>query len=235
MSGSNPVPSGPSEGRPGPRFDVTAVRDEGAFAEARRHSRLVRMLRVGLPAIVVLGTAAFVGSTYLGSAQQIDFSNIKVDPNGVVMEQPNVSGFQNNGLAYRLQAERAVQDNANPDFVTLETVDALIGLSATDNAQVDAGRGVYDTKGSTIALTGGIVISTGAGLTARMDEANVNLNEGTVLSSRPVEIDATEGRISADSMEMRDGGRRMVFRGTVRMTFTPAAASPPAQAAAAAP
>ncbi len=238
MSGSLPLPGARSgtERLRSHGFDVSAVRDEDSFAAARRHSRWVRLLRVGLPAMVVVGVGVFAVSAYFGSAPAIDFSNIRVDPNGVVMEQPNVSGFQNNGLAYRLQAVRAVQDNATPDIVRLETVDATFGLSANDTATVGAGRGIYDTKRSTIALSGGITIITTGGVHATMEEADVDLERGTVRSSRPVAIEATEGRINADAMEMLDGGRRMLFRGTVRMTFTPVGGvAAPVAAAAAAP
>lgn len=203
------------------RLEVTAVRDASAFAKARRHSRLVRSLRLVLPALVVVGGAGFAVKSYVGGALSlpVGFADVSIRSDALVMEKPHVSGFQDNGQAYEVRAERAIQSAANPREVTLEGIAASIGFGNGDNAVVDAGRGLLNTIASTLQLTEGITVTTTSGVEARLEHADVDLESGTMHSERPVEVRSAEGTIRGNEIEISEGGKRIVMRRGVSMTL----------------
>ena len=78
---------------------------ERAFRAARRHSRMVRVLRVALPAAVVLVTLAVVLVTYFNPLRMlgklpIDIGNLVVSGTKITMEQPRLAGFTRDARAY---------------------------------------------------------------------------------------------------------------------------------------
>jgi lipopolysaccharide export system protein LptC len=217
------------------RLEVTAYRDARTFSRAKRHSGLVRLLRIVLPAVIVVAGGAFVGKAFFtggDSALPVGFGSISVRPDGLVMEKPHVSGFQNNGEAYEVRADRAIQNAADPRLVTLEGIAGLIGLGGDDNASVAAGNGQLNTVQSTLSLTNGITVTTKSGMEARLEHADVDLDNGRMSSSRPVEIRSTDATIHGNEVEITEGGRRIIMRRGVSMTLS-ANRSPAAMAAAA--
>ena len=68
---------------------------QNAFNAARRHSRRVRLLRILLPAMGVAGIAAIFALTRLGLPLDLDLSaaRLSITPNAVIMEHPNLTGF----------------------------------------------------------------------------------------------------------------------------------------------
>ena len=95
---------------------------ERAFRVARRHSRLVRILRVAIPLAVVAGLTAITLVTYYNPLRvlnklPIDISNLVVSGSKVTMEQPRLSGFTKDARAYEFTADAAAQDLTKPDIV----------------------------------------------------------------------------------------------------------------------
>src|SRR5574340_764819 len=71
---------------------------ERAFRAARRHSRIVRTLRVALPLAVALAVLGIVAVTYFNPLRMltrlpIDVGNLVVSGTRITMEQPRLTGF----------------------------------------------------------------------------------------------------------------------------------------------
>ena len=72
---------------------------EARFAVAARHSRMVRMLRVAVPAAVVLAMAAIVSVSVFNPFRMllpklpVDIGNLVVSGTKITMESPHLSGF----------------------------------------------------------------------------------------------------------------------------------------------
>jgi lipopolysaccharide export system protein LptC len=202
---------------------ATGQRSGAAFARARRHSAFVRGLRILLPAAVILGAGGSFGYTFVLNYQigPVGFDRVSVDAESVVMERAHVSGMQANGQPYGMMADKAVQDISEPNLVRLEGVDVMVGLENQEQAAVISPRGVFDSDSGLLVLSDGIKVTTQGGVEALLEDANVDLQTGKIVSDRPIEVVADDRTIRADGIEISSGGTRMVFRGGVRMTLAP--------------
>src|SRR5689334_12670381 len=90
-----------------------------AFRAARRHSRLVRVLRVTVPVVVVGSLASTVLATYLNPLRMLpnmpSVDNVVISGSKITMEKPRVSGYTQDGRAYDMSAVAARQDLTKPD------------------------------------------------------------------------------------------------------------------------
>ena len=208
-------------GRPESLLEVTAVRGEAVFAAAKRHGRLVGLLRVALPVLVVLGGVGFVAAIYVVPKFKSSFSfgKIEIQSNALVMDAPKVSGFSGTHQSYELSAQRATQSLENPKVVTLETIAARLGLESDATANVGAGRGIYDSQHETLRLQDGISIKTANGYQATLEDANVDLKNGTFASDHPIELRSSDSTIRGNKIEISDGGRRIMVTQGVSMTL----------------
>ena len=203
------------EARSSSRIEVADIGVGADFAAAARHSKRVRILRVALPAIAVLAVAGYFLATRLQSAIDaipIDFDDIEVTAEAVVIERPRLTGYQAGGEAYEVTAERAIHQNDNPDFLTLENVQAMIQLPGGATAWFAAPAGEYDTRASMMRLTGGLLMTIDTGIEATLDEITVDVANGVIRSARPFELEAANVTIRGNNLEMtpnsvRIGGR----------------------------
>ena len=209
------------------RYDPTRRGGEEAFRTAQRHSRLVRTLRIVLPALAAAGILLFWASAHFipsDLAGLVSKAGIDVKSNSVVMDAPHISGFEGTRRAYEVKAARAIQSLDDPKVLTFEKINAHIGLEDAGTATVDAGTGIYNGNSNTLELKDGISIQTTSGYAATIREAAVDLAKGSLQSAMPVEIHAKEGSLRANSIEVTERGKFVAFRGGVSVTFMPPAA-----------
>lgn len=227
------------EGLPGlsERLQVTAIREPAAFARARRHSLMVRVLRVVLPAGVLLAAGgafsySFIFSYAIGPVQ---YQDVKVEADALVMHEAHLSGVQSNGQPYEMTAAKATQSTTQPHLISLEGIDATIAADGGETARVKASAGNYDSDAAFLRLSDGITVTTESGMEATLDEAEMNLQTGRIVSSRPVEVSSADRTINANEVEIEGGGKSIRFRRGVRMTLHPnagpAGAAPAVEAA----
>ena len=198
---------------------------ERAFRSARRHSRLVRVLRITVPAIVALGLIVITLMTYLNPLRMlaklpINIDNLVVSGTKVTMEQPRLSGFTSDARAYEFTADTAAQDMTRPDIVELRNIRAKVEMQDKSTMEMTALTGVYDAKGETLKLNRNILLNSSTGYQGRMSEATVDIRKGNVVSERPVEIKLLQGTLNANRLEIVDSGDVVRFHGGVVMDLT---------------
>lgn len=213
----------------------TAARRK-AFAAALRHSRTVRWLRILLPLAGVVGVAAFFVLTQLGLPIALDLSaaRLSVTPNAVIMEQPNLSGFDADGHEYSVRADRAIQPLTTPDRVRLEAIRATLAAAGQGTTTVSADSGQYDHRDRTLRLEGSIAVQSSEGYALRMTDVDIDFRAGSMQSGNPVTVTYADSEITGQRFLATDGGRRLLFDGGVRTVVIPPkrdAAAKPAQAA----
>jgi lipopolysaccharide export system protein LptC len=203
------------------RIETAAASDERRFRAARRHSGLVRVLRILLPAVIVGAVGGFVTLAYVGSVgiPGVSFKSIDLKSDSLVMDSPHVSGFSGSAQSYELSADRAVQNLRNPEVVTLEGIDARLGIETGDTAKLYAGRGIYDSKAETVSLRDKITVKTSTGYEAEFDSADVDLKNGTLQATEPVELRSADGTIRGNQVEIVEGGKRIIVKNGVSMTL----------------
>lgn len=205
-------------GAPGP----AAARGKAVVA-ARRHSRYVRILRVLLPLVGLAAVGVFFVLTQLGLPGALDLSaaRLSITPNAVIMERPNITGFDGEHREYSVVAERAIQPLLTPDQVRLEAIEARLVAAGDGATTVTAESGDYDHTARTLRLEGAITVDSDQGLALRMKDADIDFNAATMRSDHPVTVIYADGETVGQRFRATDGGKRIRFEGGVRTTIMP--------------
>src|SRR5215831_1780152 len=195
-----------------------------AFRAARRHSRLVRILRIAIPCTVAFALGIITLMTYLNPLRMlaklpINIDNLVVSGTKVTMEQPHLSGFTSDARAYELVADTAAQDMTKPDIVELRNIRAKVQMQDKSNMEMTAVTGVYDSKGETLKLAREIVLNTPE-YQGRLSEALVDIRNGNVVSDHPVEVKFLQGTLNANRLNIYVSGALLRFHGGVVMDMT---------------
>ena len=195
-----------------------------AFRAARRHSRVVRTLRVAIPLAVALGFTGFFLLVYFNPLRMlaklpVDIGSLVVAGTKITMEQPRLSGFTGDARAYELSADAAKQDLTKPDLIELRNIHAKVQMQDKSTVEVSATAGIYDSKGDTLKLDQNIVLSSSTGYRGRLSQATIDIRKGHVLSEQPVEVELLQGTLNANRLEIVDSGDLVRFDGGVKMTL----------------
>ena len=216
---------------------------EARFAIAARHSRMVRVLRIAVPAAVILAMAAIVAVSVFNPFRlllpklPLDVGNLVVSGTKITMESPHLSGYTPDQRPYELWAKTATQDITDPDHVGLKTLRAKILMEDRSTVTLDALNGLFDTKEQQLDLHKNIFLQTSTGYEARLSQAFVDMGKGTVTSDEHVDVKLLNGTLTADRLRITGGGEVVRFEGNVVMNLDklPPAESPSSEPTPAAP
>ena len=219
---------------------------EARFARAARHSRMVRLLRVAVPAAVVLAMAGIVAVSIFNPFRMLlpkiplDMGNLVVSGTKITMESPHLAGYSTDQRPYELWAKAAIQDLTDPDHVELKTLRAKVMMEDKSTVTMDARTGYFDSKQQLLDLRKDIFLQSSTGYEARMSQAYVDINKGTVTSDEHVDVKLLNGTLTADKLRIFNSGEVVRFEGNVVMNLDnlsppeeppapPVAAPPPAR------
>lgn len=216
---------------------------EARFAIAARHSRIVRVLRIAVPAAVILSLAAIIVVSIFNPFRMLlpklplEIGNLVVSGTKITMESPHLSGYSPDRRPYEVWAKTAIQDVTDPDHVELHTLRAKVLMEDRSTVTLDALNGLMDTKQQLLDLHKDIYLQTTAGYEAWLSQAFVDMGKGTVTSDEHVDVKWADGTLSADKLKITGGGEVVRFDGHVVMNIDklPPAESAPEQAANASP
>jgi lipopolysaccharide export system protein LptC len=209
--------------RPGPGWMGEQGTRDRAFRAARRHSLLVRLLRIVLPISGLLALAAlFVVSWVSAPAPyEITVADKYISLDGIVMDRPTLTGFDKSNRRYKVSASQAVQNITTPSQVRLSDISAEVTLPDKGSATITAGGGDYDNSRDTLKLIGGIQVESTLGYRVSMKNAEVNLQSGTLTSTNPVTIRYQDSEITGDTISVSDGGKVIVLEGRIQSSLMP--------------
>jgi lipopolysaccharide export system protein LptC len=208
-----------ADGQPTTQDEALDERRRAAFVAAHRHSRRVRLIRVGIIAAVALGVAGLAGALFLGGRKQpegISLGSIGVEGSRVTMSAPRLTGFRSDSRPYEVTARAATQDIKAPSLIDLQDLDARIGMGDQGSGHVTARKGLYDSVKETLRLTQDVVMRTDRGYELRMSEGDIDFKAGSLVTDNPVEAQMKASTVAADRLRVSDGGRKLVFEGRVR-------------------
>jgi lipopolysaccharide export system protein LptC len=217
---------------------------EARFAIATRHSRMVRALRIAVPAAVILAMAAVIAVSIFNPFRMLlpklplDMGNLVVSGTKITMESPHLSGYTPDRRPYEMWAVTATQDVTDPDHVDLKKLRAKVLMEDQSTVTLDALNGLFDSKEQLLDLHKDIYLQTTTGYEAWLTQAFVDMGKGTVTSDEHVDVKWLDGTLSADKLRITGGGEVVRFEGHVVMNLDrlntdstsqqPAATAPPA-------
>ena len=197
---------------------------DARFAVAARHSRLVRILRIAVPAAVVLSMATIVLVSVFNPFRMllpklpIDMGNLVVSGTKITMESPHMSGYTaTDRRPYEVWAKTATQDVTDPDHLDLKTLRAKVLNQDQTTVTLDAREGMMNNKDQLLDLHHDIFLQTSSGYEARLDQAFVDMGKGTVSSDSHVDVKLTNGTLTSDRLRITGGGEVIRFEGNVVM------------------
>jgi lipopolysaccharide export system protein LptC len=203
-----------------PAFDAGL---EARFAVAARHSRMVRILRISVPAAVVLAMAVIVFVSLYNPFRMllpklpVDIGNLVVSGTKITMEAPHMAGFSTDRRPYELWAKTATQDLTNPDQVELSVLRAKVQMEDRSTVTMDARTGHYDSKQQLLDLRKDIFLQSSTGYEAKLSQALLDINKGTVTSEERVDVKLLNGTLAADKLRILNSGEVVRFEGNVVM------------------
>lgn len=215
------------------RNPLAVPQRERAHARARRHTRLVRALRKGIPFGFGLTVVVYVALGALNPLRQLNaavtLGPLSVSGTKVTMENPRLTGYRKEGRPYEVTATAALQDVRKPTVIELKGMKGHLTVDESGKlARLEAATGVFDTTKEALDLKDDIRLWTEAGQEIRLRSAAVDFKAGTMRSAEPVAVAFPEGTIDAATLEVADSGKVISFVGNVRAVFSGAPTMPEA-------
>lgn len=203
-------------------YDATL---EARFRAAARHSRVVRILRIAVPAAVILAMTGVIAVSLfnpfriIASKLPVEIDNLVVSGTKITMENPHLAGFSADRRPYDLRAKAAIQDLTNPDHVELRTLRAKVMMEDHSNVTLDARTGFFDSKQQLLELKKDIFLQSSTGYEAKLSQAMVDINKGMVTSDEHVDVKLLNGTLVADRLKIINSGEVVRFEGNVVMNL----------------
>ena len=218
---------------------------DARFAIAARHSRMVRVLRVAVPAAVMLAMATIIVVSVFNPFRMLmpklplDMGNLVVSGTKITMESPHMAGYTPDQRPYEVWAKTATQDVTDPDHLDLKTLRAKVLTEDQSTVTLIARTGLMDTKKQLLDLHKDIFLQTSTGYEARLSQAFVDMAKGIVTSDEHVDVKLTNGthhlrqaqdhrkrRSDQVRRQCRDASGPFRYHGVHRPSRAPAAAAP---------
>jgi lipopolysaccharide export system protein LptC len=181
------------------------------FRTASRHSRRVRLLRVGLPVATVLGCLILALASWFNPLRMlarlpISIGDVIVSGTKIKMENPKLSGFTRDKRRYDVTAGAASQDLLQPGVIELHDINALMEMQEETTMKVVAQDGSFDTKKEQLTLQRDIVVTSSKGDEGYFDEALIDTKNGNVISEKPVVLKMLNGTVKGNRFELTNSG-----------------------------
>jgi lipopolysaccharide export system protein LptC len=140
-------------------------------------------------------------------------------PDQISATASTVTGIDREKQPYEVTARRGWQDEATPNLVHLEGPEGRFRRAAGTEYTITAETGLYDTEAKRLDLAGNVVLEQKDRFKARMEKANVVVEEKRLVSDSPVAVSFGAGTVSANGMQITDDGARILFLNGVKARF----------------
>jgi lipopolysaccharide export system protein LptC len=179
----------------------------------RRRSRLVRIMRIVLPAIIGLILAALAAAVAY-NALTAQPGQAKETSAPIRLVHPRFVGRDDRGRSFVITAESATRDPKEYQRVLLQRPALVLDEQGPDPIRVQAAAGVYNEGTFKLDLHGGVRLVSSK---AAFDTATslFDTKTGEVVGSGPIQGSGSLGEINAKSYAVYGNGERMVFKGGV--------------------
>ena len=203
-------------------------RRDQLFRRARRHTWLVRILRVVFPLFVLasFGFYAIILKTSfsVGPGTLIP-GKIEVTADDLKMKNPSYFGVTSDNGKYEVRAREAAVDLAITGPIKLEGIDGDLFQASGAKTNLKSTRGSLDNKSGELELFDGVDIRSSNGMTAHLIRAMVKTKEHFISSRDPLVADMPAGKLTANSMDFWTDKKIGHFSNNITLRLTQQTAS----------
>ena len=183
------------------------------------HDRVVRILKIGLPALVGV-VLAFLFFAPLEDKQEVSFlldkNKVQTAPERLRVAAAEYRGQDNQGRTFVLSAQSAVQQTSANPIVEISNMNAQIQLQ-NGPARIDAGRARYNMDTDHVEVVGPIQFAAADGYRMGTRDVDVDLRNNTMTSRGAVEGQMPLGQFSAGQLHANLHDRTVVLSGRARL------------------
>jgi lipopolysaccharide export system protein LptC len=205
------------------KADTLRGRRQRFAAPGGFHDRMVRLIAVGLPALIGALLAVLVIAPF-SPRGEISFL---LDRNKVAMVNDRLRvvsamyrGQDDSGRNFSVTAGSAVQHSAKKDEVDMRDITARVML-ADGPASLTTGAGVYDFARQTIDVPTPINFETSDGYRMVTGGADIDIGKRRLVSQGRAEGRIPAGTFSADRINADLEARTITLEGHARLTMEP--------------
>lgn len=187
------------------------------FDRWKRRSRLVRRLRILLPALIALIFVAMLATVAWRSLTSGPAA-AKETNQPIRLTNPRFVGRDEKGRAFVLTAVSATRDAQEYQRVHLDRPNLVLDEQGPDPMRITAHAGTYNEGDRKLEVHGGVRLSSSKGA---FDTAHslFDTRTGELVGSGPIQGSGAIGEITAQSYGVYGKGERMVFDGGVHTRF----------------
>lgn len=127
-----------------------------------------------------------------------------------------INGFDRDGLPYVITSQSARQDAENSKLVHLLNPRGTFSRSLATKIDLSANTARYNIQTKFLNLEGDVVFEQVGSYKATMLKADLNLDDLSLSSKSPVQVEMGSGSVAADHLEISDNGKKTLFTGHVK-------------------
>jgi len=184
------------------------------FERWRRRSRVIRFLRVALPAAIAVIFLGLVGSV-AWSTFNAQPRQARAGDEPIRLLNPRFVGRDDKGRAFVLTADSATRDLKDYQRVILKKPALVLDENGPDQLHLNGADGIFHEQTGKLELSNGVRMADQKNAFATAASL-FDTKTGEVVGSGPIQGAGGLGEISAESYGVYGKGERMVFKGGVR-------------------
>ncbi len=225
--GMDETPDTAPEAEPQGRLNALDDRRRNVRIEPheRAYSAYVKRLRRVLPGVALF----IVGALLVWPKIQMELNERRFAPSTMdraALEKAatenklinaNFSSVDSKGRPFTITADQAVQETANPDNVQLENPHGTLKISDTADMTAKSVSGVYAQGKQHLTLLKDVVLTRSDGTTLNTEKLFVDMVSNSSSTDLPVIVDGPQGHLTAQGMDMKNGGEVTVFTGPAKL------------------
>lgn len=192
----------------------TAPDRQAEAARWRRRSRLVRTLRIVLPAVMVAVLALLAAQVVWKSMAEQPAAQREART-AIRLLNARFVGRVEDGRGFMIGAKQAIR--SEEDYQSVSLVEPMLTVGqGQGSSRVMAKIGNFNERDQMLRLRGDVRIDEGQGFRFMSQEAIIDTRTGKVVGQSQVQGDGPLGQLNAKSYSVEDKGDRLVFRGGVK-------------------
>lgn len=207
--------------------NAIAAERKAAFRRARRHSLMVRILKLMLPtaAMALIGIyGVFININHRiapRKGDKVDIGQPVITRDGLAMQNPKYQGFNKDGSQFFVTAKQAFPDLKQPERITMKEISGTLTQANAVKTYISAKRGIFDSSKSQLDLFERIDISSDRGLKVQLNSASVFIKDNRIVTRQPIAAQMPGGTIRANAMTLLTKRRLAEFSGGVAVRLQP--------------